>query len=483
MPFLDRLQHWARVQPDATAVTVGADRLSFAALRDAATARLPATPRISVVCRPNGTAFAIAFAAGVAGGRHAAVLDPGWPVAQRLAVEARLAGLGAETGPAGKDGPFAVVGHVGVPPLGAELRDGPPGRDFLYGFTSGTTSAPKAFTRSRLSWQRSFALGAEFFGLTRHDRVLAPGPLSASLTLYALAESLHTGAAFVTLPRFSAAEAVASVTAEGITRIVAAPTVLRLIAAHALSVGSPGTGLTAIVSAGAKLDLASRELLRSWAPGARVFEYYGAAELSFVTASVLCPGDAVPLSATAVGQALPGVEVRIQDDAGRALPTGIAGTIFVRSPLVGSGYAWGDDGEAFRREGDWCTVGDLGFLDRDAVLHHLGRRADLIVTSGHNVYPQQVEAALRDIPGVEHAVVTGVADPVRGTRVVAAVIAGPEVDATCLRSHVATLLAAPSRPRGYYALAQLPLTPSGKISRVMLRRWIEDGDAHVHPLR
>jgi long-chain acyl-CoA synthetase len=479
MPFLDRLQHWAQVQPDATAVAVGADRLSFAELRDAAAALLPETPRISRVCLPNGTAFAVRFAAGVAEGRRSAVLDPAWPEAQRGSVEERLAGIDGEAGPGGL--------AAGAPPLGTELRDGPPDRDFLYGFTSGTTSVPKAFTRSRRSWQRSFEVGAEFFGLTRHDRTLAPGPLSASLSLYALAESLHAGAAFLALPRFSATEAVACVSAERVTRIVAAPTVLRLIAEHALSVGTDGAALTGaaltgIVSAGAKLDAGTLSLLRRWAPGASIYEYYGAAELSFVTASVLRPGDAPPISATGVGRALPGVEVRIRDDAGRVLPADTPGTIFVRSPLVGGGYAWGDDGEAFRREGDWCTVGDLGYLDPDGVLHHLGRRADLIVTSGHNVYPQQVEAVLRGAPGVAAAVVTGLSDPVRGSRVVAAVT-GPETDAARIRSHVAAQLAAPHRPRAYYALAELPLTPAGKLSRVMLRRWIEDGDPRVRPLR
>ena len=468
MPFLDRLQHFARVQPDATAVLVGADRLSFAELRDKAAALLPETPLTSRVCLPNGTAFAVRFAAGVAEGRRCAVLDPGWPEAQRGNVEERLAEIG---------GPKETLRP------GTELRDGPPARDFLYGFTSGTTSVPKAFTRSRGSWQRSFELGTEFFGLTRHDRTLAPGPLSASLSLYALAESLHAGAAFVTLARFSAAEAVDCVTAARITRILAAPTVLRLIVAHALSAGADGAGLTGIVSAGAKLDPATLSMLRLWAPRASVFEYYGAAELSFVTASVLRPGQAPPNSATAVGRALPGVEVRIQDDTGRVLPAEIPGIIFVRSPLVGGGYVWGDDGAAFRRKGDWCTVGDLGFLDPNGVLHHLGRMADLIVTSGNNVYPQQVEAALRGTPGVAAAVVTGLPDPVRGTRVVAAVMSGLDTDAARIRSHIAPLLAAPHRPRAYYTLTELPLTPAGKLSRALLRRWIEDGDPRVRPLR
>ncbi|MBC7443649.1 MAG: AMP-binding protein, partial [Ramlibacter sp.] len=469
MPFLDRLQHWAAVQPDATAVTVGADTLTYAELWAAASARLAATPHLSSVCLPNGTEFAVRFAAGVAGDRSCAVLDPGWPAAQRTDAARRLAAIAA--GGADQTG------------LGTELRDGPPDRDFLYGFTSGTTSLPKAFTRSRRSWQLSFEHGAGFFGLTRHDRVLAPGPLSASLTLYALAESLHVGAAFVTLPRFDAGLAGVVLAGQGITRIVAAPTLLGLIGARALAAGTDGSGLTAVVSAGAKLDPGTVAVLRGWAPNATLYEYYGAAELSFVTASVLCPGEAVPASATAVGRALPGVDLRIRCADGRDAPPGAPGTIEVRSPLIATGYAWGDDGHAFRRDGEWCTVGDLGSLGADGVLHHLGRRADMIVTSGQNVYPQAVEAALRSVPGVETAVVTGLPDPVRGTRVVAAVIVTPETDAASLRSAAASLLAGPARPRAYYALPEAPVTGAGKLSRRRLREWIEDGDPRVRPLR
>ncbi len=455
MPFVDRLEYWARVQPDATAVEVAGDRLSFAELRDRAASLVAAAGEnpLTVLCLPNGTEFAVRFAAAVAGSGVCAVLDPGWPDAQRAAVEERL-------------------------------REFHPADDvFLLGFTSGTTSLPKAFTRSRRSWQRSFDHSTAFFGLTGADRTLATGPISSSLTLFALAESLHTGAAFFALPSFDVGAAVACVTARRITRIVSAPAALRLISERAVAAGADGTGLTGIVSAGAKLDAATLALVRRWAPNATVFEYYGAAELSFVSASALLPGDEPDPSATAVGRALPGVDIRIRDDEGRELPEGEPGTISVRSPLVSDGYAWGDDGEAFSRDGDWCTVGDQGFLDADAVLHHLGRRADMVVTSGHNVYPHEVEMALRDVPGVRTIIVTGIPDPHRGSKLVAAVIGGDEADAASLRTAAARLLAAPKRPRAWFSLAEAPVTAAGKISRRMLSDWIAEGEHRVRPLR
>ncbi|MDY7544156.1 MULTISPECIES: class I adenylate-forming enzyme family protein [unclassified Cryobacterium] len=489
MPFLDRLQHWAALQPDANAVTIGAERLSYAELRDRATMRArelvaESSGGPTVLCRPNGLDFVVDFVAAVAGTGSVAVLDPGWPALQRSTVERMLRDAATSSPP-------------DTPPAPADLRDGPPDSLFLYGFTSGTTALPKAFTRSRDSWQRAFSASNAWFDLGADDRVLAPGPLSASLTLYALAETLSAGAAFHTLPHFDVGDALDSVAHAAVTRIVAVPTALRLLGERGLSNAVDGSALTGIVSAGARLDGATLARVRTWAPKATVFDYYGAAELSFVTARRLDPGEHRTASPTAVGRPFPGVEVRVLDDAGQASAPGVTGTICVRSRLVGAGYAWGDDGSAFARVagdhgGEWCTVGDQGHLDEAGELHFAGRRADMIVTSGHNVYPQEVEATLLSGLGVSpgsavaQVVVTGVADARRGTLLVAAVLEEGSPDAPALtRSDLRTAaadLAAPKRPRGYYRLSELPLTGAGKISRRLLAAWITEGDPRVDRL-
>jgi acyl-CoA synthetase (AMP-forming)/AMP-acid ligase II len=115
------------------------------------------------------------------------VLDPKWPAGQRTAVRQRLA--------SGNSGP----GQTDA------LADGPADSSFLVGLTSGTSAVPKGFIRSRASWQASFERSIGYFGLTQGDVTLAPGPLSASLNLYALAECLYAGAPFFTLPAFDLA--------------------------------------------------------------------------------------------------------------------------------------------------------------------------------------------------------------------------------------------------------------------------------------
>ena len=482
MPFLDRLQHWAAVQPNAHAVTIGSARLSYAELversrllvRDRAR---ESSPGPTVLCRPNGLDFVVDFVAAVAGDGRVAVLDPAWPAGQRSAVERLLRATGQP--------PTALPGNAATPAAATPLRDGPPDSIFLYGFTSGTTALPRSFTRTRESWQRAFAASSDRFDLTAADRVLAPGPLSASLNLYALAETLYAGAAFHTLPLFDVGEALAAIQRAGVTRVCAVPTALRLLGERGIVAGVDGDAITGIVSAGARLDGVTLASVRAWAPRATVFDYYGAAELSFVAARRLGPGEHRPESPTAVGRPFPGVEVRILDEAGRASAPGATGTIAVRSRLVSAGYAWGDDGTAFTRAGEWCTVGDQGHLDATGELHFEGRRADMIVTSGHNVYPQEVESTL--LSGLARPaaqlVVTGLPDARRGTLVVAALFEAfgpgiPPATRAALRT-AAVELAGPKRPRGYYRISELPLTGAGKISRSLLAAWITEGDPRV----
>ena len=156
----------------------------------------------------------------------------------------------------------------------------------------------------------------------------------------------------------------------------------------------------------------------------------------------MCPacglpaGEPLDAGGTGIGRPFPGVEVRILDDAGSTLPDGEIGNICVRSGMVSNGYLWGDDGQALRSFGGWLTVGDQGYL-ADGELHILGRRADMILTSGKNVYPHEVELALASVPGVAAAVAAGMPDDIRGQRVVAGVVpAHGGISATQLKAGV-----------------------------------------------
>lgn len=469
MPFLDRLQRWADDRPDETAVVVSGEHLSWSALRDNAAALVPSAPAITVLSEQNSTHFAIAFAAAVAGERQCAVLDPAWPQQLQDGITARIAG--SETGPA-----------RAVPGPDPFLVDGPPETSFLVGLTSGTTSVPKAFTRSRRSWQESFEASIEFFALTQDDKSLAPGPLAASLNLYALAECLYAGAEFHSLDHFDVGAAHAAVSHDGITRLVLVPTMLRLLSERGLTGGVDASGIRSIICAGSKLDARTLEAARRWAPNATIFEYYGASELSFVSGAGLRPGEPVEPGGTGIGKPFPGVEIRILGDDGAELPDGSDGNICVRSGMVSNGYLWGDDGQALRCFDGWYTVGDQGYLS-DGTLHMLGRRSDMIITAGTNVYPHEVEMALASVPGVAAAVAAGMLDDLRGQRVVAGVVPSHgAVTATQLRSGIDDVLARNKRPLEYFVLTELPLTERGKISRQLLLDWVARNDPRIRRL-
>jgi long-chain acyl-CoA synthetase len=467
MPFLDKLQLWAGERPDDTAVVVGGKRLSWADLRDAAALRLGGTPATAVLAEANSLDFVVSYTAAVAGERCCAVLDPLWPRAMIDEVTERIGQAGPATGPTA---------------TGDELSDGGPDSTFLIGLTSGTTSVPKAFTRSRRSWQVSFDASIEFFGLTPEDRTLAPGPLSASLNLYALSECLYAGAPFHTLETFDVGDAHAAISYDGVTRLVLVPTMLRLLSERGLAGGVDASGVRSIICAGSKLDARTLEAARRWAPNAAIFEYYGASELSFVSGTRLAAGEPLDAGGTGIGGPFPGVELRIMDDGGAELPDGTDGNICVRSGMVSNGYLWGDDGQALRCLDGWYTVGDQGYVD-SGVLHILGRRSDMIITSGRNVYPHEVELALASVPGVSAAVAAGMLDDVRGQKVVAGIVpAYGSVTATQVKTGLDGLLARDKRPQRYFALSELPVTDRGKVSRRMLLDWIENNDPRAKPL-
>ncbi|MFF2031485.1 class I adenylate-forming enzyme family protein [Arthrobacter sp. NPDC058192] len=466
MPFLDRIQRWADDRPDETAVVVAGTHLTWSELRDRAAARLPSVPAVTVLSEHNSVRFAVAFAAAVAGERQCAVLDPTWPQQLQDAIAARIA----------RSSPDPKV----LP--GTGLTDGPPGASFLIGLTSGTTSVPKAFTRSRQSWQESFDASIEFFGLRQDDKTLAPGPLAGSLNLYALAECLYAGAEFHTLEHFDVGAAHAAVRHDGITRLVLVPSMLRLLSERGLAGGVDASGIRSIICAGSKLDARTLEAARRWAPNATLFEYYGASELSFVSGAGLRPGEPAEPGGTAIGRPFPGVELRILDDDGRELPDGSDGNICVRSAMVSNGYLWGDDGHALRCFDGWYTVGDQGFRSGET-LHMLGRRSDMIITAGTNVYPHEVEMALASVPGVAAAVAAGRRDDLRGKRVVAAVVPSHGgITATALRAGIEDVLARNKRPLEYFALTELPLTDRGKISRQLLLDWMDQNDPRIRRL-
>ncbi len=369
------------------------------------------------------------------GGGVAALADPAWPPA--LADRA-----GALLGSGTWDAGALPVAEAALPPVAGEAP-------FLIGFTSGSTGAPRAWRRCHRSWTAFFGPARTAFDLDADSRVLAPGSLATTLTLFPIVLALDSGAEARLLPYFEADACRAA--AKDATHLFAVPTVL-----HRLADGPPLPDLRRVVSAGAKLDPGLRARLAATFPNARVVEYYGASELGFV--SIAGP-DAPPDS---VGRPFPGVDVAVSED----------GEIRIRSVGVIDRLIGGDGDSGFRTDPDgWATVGDMGRLDEDGFLHIDGRAGEMILSGGINVYPAEVEAALLSIGGVAGAAVFGLPDPEWGTAVCAALVWNGDAppDRTAIRDACATVLPRAKCPRRLFRTASLPLTGSGKIARSALR--------------
>ena len=156
-------------------------------------------------------------------------------------------------------------------------------------------------------------------------------------------------------------------------------------------------------------------------PGAALLEGYGCTESGAVISSSTLEDH----RSGSVGRPLPRYQVRVVDDAGRDVPAGSDGEIWVRGPGVMAGY-WNDpETTAATLDGGWLHTGDVGHLDADGFLWLVDRKKDLIIRSGVNVFPRDVEEVLLEHPGVAAAAVVGRPDPVRGEEVVAFVAPRP----------------------------------------------------------
>ena len=208
--------------------------------------------------------------------------------------------------------------------------------------------------------------------------------------------------------------------------------------------------------------------------GLEVHQGYGLTEAApVVTSTLASPGaSAAPGS---VGAALPDVELRLVDETGRVLPPGSPdpGEVQVRGANLFSGY-WptGDDGPD---AAGWWGTGDVGFLDAAGDLTLVDRLGELIIVSGFNVYPAEVEDVVRDVPGVAEVAVIGVPDEHTGEAVVAYVrpLAGnaPYAVESAVLARCAVRLARFKRPSRVEVVDDLPLTVTGKVQRGRLRAY------------
>jgi long-chain acyl-CoA synthetase len=343
-------------------------------------------------------------------------------------------------------------------------------------FTSGTAGDPKAamLTHGSLMANLLQMLAVpEIFGAD--DVGLVAIPLFHVFGLnVALGLSLATGAALVLDTRFDAAASLSQVRDLGVTTLLGVPPMFAAWA-DAPDAGSPGpsplAGIRRAISGAAALDadVAARFEVRY---GIEVWQGYGLTEASPAVSTSLGTGRNRPGS---VGRPLPGVEVQLVDEAGEPALEGDPGEIWVRGANVFAGY-WRDPTATAQvlTDDGWLRTGDVGVIGEEGDLFVVDRAKDLIIVSGFNVFPAEVERVVASVPGVAEVVVIGRPDKGTGEAVEAVIVSVPGVVVTeeLVRAYCTANLARYKCPTSIRFVPDLPHGLAGKALRRALREQL-----------
>jgi long-chain acyl-CoA synthetase len=331
--------------------------------------------------------------------------------------------------------------------------------------TSGTTGRPKGVWSGILEEEAAAALLEEertLWGFAADDVNLVVSPLHHSAPLRFAMGTVLAGGRLVVPGAFDPATATQAIVEQRPTSMFCVPTHLQRLFAHWDEARVPDLSCFRLLAhAGAACPPAVKERLLELFPAGSTWEFYGSTEGQFTA----CPSEDWSSRRGTVGRARPGRELTVDDD----------GTIWCVVPEHARFSYWNapqKTAAAWREtpRGAAFTVGDLGRLDDEGYLYLDGRREDLVISGGVNVYPVEVENALREHDDVEDVAVFGVDDPDWGQRVVAAVVG--TVDEGSLRELARRRLAAPKRPKEYHRLTELPMTATGKVRRLELARLL-----------
>ena len=470
----------AALHPEATALIVEDETVTWAhfeQLVDRASNYLALhTPgdRLALSL-PNSIDLAFAIFGSIRAGKAMQILDPAWPAPLMRKVLDRLHS-DFLLNPSNVSAFNRHVSSEDQSGMGIN-RQADPSTPFYTGFTSGSTGIPKGFRRDQNSWLESFRGDRDLFSLSATDVFVALGSLTHSLFMYALVRGVHAGGTTVLFAQFRPDRIVRRIDETRGSVVYGVPTQYDALSTVAERSGKTLSNVRLVLSSGAKLPDDLKERLRCVFPKAEICEFYGTSEQSYV--SVARDGQT---PAGSVGLPFPDVWVTIRDDNGAELPRGQIGRVFVESMLMFQGYELAEN-PTLKRIGGSLFVGDMGYLDENGFLYLTGRSDRMIVSSGKNIYPEEIEAALIAHPDVAMVCVMEIEDARRGDRLVTVVKLGPESMATssALIAWCRDRLPLYKVPMVFYRLLDWPMTSSRKSDLPRLRELLNGGDLRRLP--
>jgi long-chain acyl-CoA synthetase len=453
--FSALLEAVARQRPEAPALVWNGGALTWreldlragGAARRLARRGVRAGDTVALVL-PNGWGFAAAFWGTLKLGATVAPLNPLLSPDERDRVLAHLE-------------PALVVDEVGEEV--AVWDSAPCVAPALVLYTSGSTGRPKGAILSHAALRAANESWAgPVMRLGPHDVVLAVLPLAHSFGLNgALLAPLLAGATVALVERFSPEETLRAIARHRVTVFPAVATMFQRVLELPTLTEAACASLRLAVSGAAPCPW---ELSQAWQrrTGVRILRGFGMTELFRPISYTADDPEDRP---DAVGRPVPGVEVRVVDDEGRALGAGEAGELWIRTPAAMDGYLLAEaETRAVLLDG-WFRTGDLAIVSPDGFVSVVGRKKDLILRGGYSVVPGEIEAVLLAHPAVAEAAVVGTPHAELGEEVAAFVTLRPGAGAGAdeLAAFCRTRLAAFKCPRRVSIVAELPRSSTGKV--------------------